>query len=518
MMASPGGMASLDIAGNSPSLSQTSLPFTNNIVPFSPEQSFADNAGSDITEEEISEFPLYCLPEAMKSMVDEVCRAMLTPVALNAACALGTISAALGAGLEVATGGGCFLRGNLFLAVIAKSGTGKGRSFDAITYPWFELEIEAKHEWNSKIRPALESSILLHQRELEVLKKTIGRTGYDRVKVENEITRLITIIQSKEDQRREPCLTVSEATKEALAERLSHGENEALASMSAEARGCLDVLAGRYNRKTDESIYLSGYSGDKINVDRINRPSITLRRPCLTVLWLLQPDKMDEWLQISALTKSGLFGRFLPLNSWAEPEFEPENRHCISDEVKLQWRRLVEEIKIKFHDAPTPFKMQPSEIVGGVFRDYYNDTVRRRRHGGDMADVNEYGARWAENAWRLALVLHAGQHGKDSAMQAMSLNTANNAITLMKWFAEQQLDILSAGREKIKSDRFNDLTAVLSTKPNSACTLRDLKRRHNFKDHEIEALVRDNPDRLILQNTAHPGGGRPSEMVQWVNP
>ncbi len=512
------GVATTEANGSSHSFWPSPMSWTNNIVPFDPTQSFADNADFDIGEEEKNEFPLHCLPEGMKSMVDEVCRAMLTPVALNAACALGAISAALGAGLEVATGGGGFLRGNLFIAAIAKSGTGKGRSFDVITNPWQQFEEDIIHEWNTSIRPALDSSITVLEQELKVLKNSICRKDYDRDKVESEITQLTNKLQSQEAKRFEPRLITADATKEALAERLSHGKNEAIASMSGEARGCVDVLAGRYNKKTDEDIYISGYSGDSIKVDRINRPAIRLRRPCLSVLWLFQPDKMYAWLSNDSLTLSGLLPRFLIFISRAEPQLEPEQRHCVDEAVKSQWRTLIQDLGTAFHQAGSAFKISPSEGVHQVFRDYSNELVHRRRSGGDLSDVNEYVSRWAENAWRLALVLHAGQHGKDSAMQAMSLETANNAITLMKWFAEQQLDILSAGREKIKTDRLANLSAVLSTKPNYACTLRDLNRRHSFDRDEVKALVVANPDKLRLQKTSPSGGGRPSETVQWINP
>ena len=449
-------------------------------------------------------------------MVEEVSRSMLTPLSLTAACGLGTISAALGAGLEVATGGGSYLRGNLFIAGIAKSGTGKGRSFEAITHPWFELETNAIHEFNSAIRPALDSSILRHQREVEVQKRAIGGRDCDCANIESEITRLYKIIQSKEDERREPCLTVSDVTKEALAQKLSHGKNEAIASMSAEARGNVDVLAGRYNKKTDESIYLSGYSGDRNIVDRVNRPSITLRRPCLTVLWLLQPDKMNEWLGKKPLADGGLLPRFLVLNTRAEPEFEPEQRHCISDEVKLQWSCLIEELKIKFHDAATPLRIQPDNDVHEVFRGYKNEATKRRRPGGDMTDVFEYASRWAENAWKLALVLHACLHGKLSFERPMSVDTANNAITLMNWFVQEQLALLSFSREKNKSERLDSLLTVLSGKPNNECTLRDMSRRHGFERNTIETLVRENPDKLSIQKIARTGGGRPSDTVRWI--
>ena len=88
-------------------------------------------------------------------------------------------------------------------------------------------------------------------------------------------------------------------TSEKLAVLLG-ANHEILFSASPEARQIVDIVCGRYNstKSTDEAIYLSGFSGDFLRVDRLGRDPLTLHKPCLSVLWLVQPDAMARLLKL----------------------------------------------------------------------------------------------------------------------------------------------------------------------------------------------------------------------------
>ena len=77
--------------------------------------------------------------------------------------------------------------------------------------------------------------------------------------------------------------------------------------------------------------------------------------------------------------------------------------------------------------------------------DYFNEIVDRRK-AGELADVSQYASRWCEQAARLAITLHTGLHGATAQQYPLDLETAENAVKLAKWFADQQLDLLTKGR------------------------------------------------------------------------
>jgi hypothetical protein len=57
----------------------------------------------------------------------------------------------------------------------------------------------------------------------------------------------------------EPSLSIGDATKEAMAVAMANQIGEALASISSEGRGIIDVLCGRYtNGSSDEDFYTPG--------------------------------------------------------------------------------------------------------------------------------------------------------------------------------------------------------------------------------------------------------------------
>lgn len=477
----------------------------------------ADNADFDIEEDDIEKFPLGCLPLVPRRIVEEVSKAFLIPESLAAAVALGALSFSIGAGLSIKTDEISVLRGNLFIIVVAASGTGKGRAFTEIMKPFIEFETERVNEWRKEARPLLEAEMAVSKRQIEKLERTIGkRDGPISPDELDKLTSRRKRLSELEAQLHEPRLSVADITAEALAIALQQGKHETIASMSSEARGCADVLAGRYNRKTDESIYLAGFSGDGCKYDRIGRPSIHITRPCLGVLWMMQPDKFNELLAKSSLSDSGWLPRCLTFDSNALPQHLPQTRHVVDEKHRGEWARLVRDLLVNIHDIQNPSVLNPSPEVSDLLAQYTNTLVDARLPGGELFDVGPYVARWAELTWRMTLVLHAGLHGSGSLRQAVSVKTARESIQLMQWFSNQQLRLLSPGREEKKMERLNQLISLLSSEPEFTSTLRDLKRRHRFTKEEVSSLAAHYPTRLSISTVKPAGSGRPSVVVKLV--
>jgi Protein of unknown function (DUF3987) len=481
----------------------------------------ADKADFGIDEDEEIEFPADCLPAVIRNMAEEVSRSKLAPLTLSAACALGTVSAALGAGLQLETEGEQTVRGNLFIAAVAPSGTGKGAASGDITAPFREFEQLQIDNWQKVERPAQQARAEVLEQQIKALKKQAAKIKEADAALEDLTNRLKTL---KEEQGRvekkleQPCMIVGDATQEALTSKLWQGKNEALASISSEARNCVDVLCGRYSTKTDESIYISAWSGDPVTRNRMGSPPVILRRPCLALLWLFQPDKLEMLLESKAMTTGGFLPRFLVFDTKASPQEEPAQRSAVPPAVAKAWRDRITEITTTWHQADSPAILHPSVEVKEIMRNYKNDIVRRRKPGGELDDVGEYAARWCENAWRLIPVLHAAEHGARAMEQPVSERAAENAILLMKWFARQQLQILSSVRAKKKRDRLDQLIALLTVEAEHSLSLRLLKRDHNFTQEEVEFLASKYPDKLVIEDKAAPSGrGRPSRVVRTID-
>jgi hypothetical protein len=125
--------------------------------------------------------------------------------------------------------------------------------------------------------------------------------------------------------------------------------------------------------------------------------------------------------------------------------------------------------------------------------------------------VTAYAARWNEQAWRIAVCLHAGTYGGQAHLQSLSLETAKAAIEIADWFAAEQQRILRAGLVQHKIKRFKKLREILIYQYNGVATLRDLRKNNGFESDEVRELAAMFSHVLVIEKRTT--GGRPSEVV-----
>lgn len=432
-------------------------------------------------------FPIDALGLLPSAFASEVSRVAMVPGSLSAASVLGILSAAIGASFRIETYKGT-LGANLFILVIADSGTGKDSALNLVGKRIDEIDEVRTRVWEEETKPDLFADL----REVKAKLKAFDseRTGGEK----NEAGQRREDLRALERKRIEieakleavPTLTVGDITKEALALALASQPNEALASRSAEARGILKVIAGRYSKASDEDIYTGGFSGTPSKTTRLSRPTIILKRPCLSILWMVQNDSFREFLGNEAMTESGLFPRCLAFDSKAEPAEVPEEVEPVAYSVEREWSKLIDElIAVREGDPRT---VKPDKRASEMLRAYDNEKRKRRRSGGDLKDVSPYAARWPENAWKVALVLHVAEHSENAARVLLSEATAANAIRIVEWFAEETLLLLEGNREARRRNRRDGLRALLSGAEGRTMTLRDLAKSHGFPTEEIEEI------------------------------
>jgi hypothetical protein len=96
--------------------------------------------------------------------------------------------------------------------------------------------------------------------------------------------------------------------------------------------------------------------------------------------------------------------------------------------------------------------------------DAYFNSIREWRLT-ESASSGEYAARWNEQAWRLCVVLHAGEHGADAHQHELSNETAQKAIAITDWFVKRQLGILGAGRDAAQQALRQRILTLAAQKP-----------------------------------------------------
>jgi hypothetical protein len=142
---------------------------------------------------------------------------------------------------------------------VAQSGTGKSEALRLIGAPLFAAEAARADRWVNVEEPELRAKI-----ETIRCKETALRA---QAKSEDVTSAFEAVVIERSEYERKlaavPCIFKAEATREALAELLANQPGEACALISADARGAVGVLMGRYTdgKQSDEDIYLCSYSG-----------------------------------------------------------------------------------------------------------------------------------------------------------------------------------------------------------------------------------------------------------------
>jgi hypothetical protein len=469
---------------------------------------------TEVEDSPATPFPMHCLPGIAGEMAKEIARVSTSQNETLAATAiLGILSASLGAGIRASTGGERYVRPNIYLLVIADSGTGKGESSKLACAPFYACEFEAIKEFDLRVRPGLIAKLQVAEARAKKICGDAAKMAKvaDREAATEEYARAeeeLAQIQQKLDAA--PKWVVADVTKEKLAIILRAQPGEAAASISSEARGILSIVKGKYSKEGgDEDLYCSAYSGDPLSVDRVKGRKITLNDPCLSILWMVQPDAARDAFKLDSMTVSGLFPRFLIVNPKAEPQERFTPPDPIPASIKDEWGSLIRSLAFWYRGGgDEPKTVTVAADAGEVMHEYERENVRRRRRKGDLCDIASYVARWTENAWKIALVLHCAKYATQAHTEELELTTAINAVEVMRWFSERQLEVLHEGRREKLQKRLLALLAVLA-EAKGEISIRDLRRTHGFEDGELQQLVSMFPNCFKIEKR-QPEKGRPS--------
>ena len=397
--------------------------------------------GPSIVARHADDFPMEVLPHTVRQMVEELAHLAMVPPALPACQALGVLSAALGTGVAIPSDCEPTTFGNIYVVVGAEGSSGKSLDFKPLMKPLYEYE--------EGLRAQEQSVHYQRKAELLRLKAALKRVGAGKeASLTNEA--IAELIKRKEGiesaLKRRPKIVCEDVTREKLQVLLAQND-EHMFSASVDAREVIEaVLHGR-----GENPYIKAWSGDPVDVDRISRAEVPLKAPRMALLWCPQPDLVLGMFAKRILTLNGFLPRCLPFMVKCTPTPVGQGTRRIDPRTQAGWCDLVRGLCESYHAKKgVPYILQPSPLVLHLLVDYRNEIIERR--GGELADVGPYAARWAEQAWRLVVVLHAAEHGPKAHQKRVPLRTAKAAIRLMECFSGQQLALLRQTRAHEKTE------------------------------------------------------------------
>lgn len=452
-------------------------------------------------------FPVDALPDSIRSMTNAIVEINGVPPVLAAGAVFGAVSASVGKGLAVKSVDGLLTHANLYVLLVAESGVGKSRVGAQAFQPIYIHEKGLLKRYEEEELPCLIAELASVENELKGLQTRESKAkGAEKKGVSDSIFRAEQMKAEIKRKMVEPTLCVEDVTAEKLAV-IMRDCGGALASLSADARAIVSVVCGRYrsNGETDESLYLKGYSLERFKQHRISRASVVIEKPCLVAVWMIQPDKLREMFDSASLRDGGFLPRFLLCDTLATPKRVSCDEVAFPMDVKLKYTALLSELLTTYHiRTDEPRIICPTADARQKIVDYHNQIVDRMET--DLSGISSFACRWSENAWRVALVLHAASHGAAAHETVMAVESAMGAVEIVSWFSNEQVRLLEEIRQKHKEQKIKRILDFLAKK--HRLTARDLRwmkiaRTNAEAESLLGEMVKDGI--LVAQNSTGPG-------------
>lgn len=251
---------------------------------------------------------------------------------------------------------------------------------------------------------------------------------------------------------RAPRLVTSSPTSGAL-EQLLAENGERMAILSAEG-GAFGIVAGRFagNSKAppDMDVYLSAWSGDAGDADRVSREGTRLKAPALTIGMFVQPQVLREVSSIYGADEKGLTSRFLI----AKVQPCADRQHYLGppmDEGRRDaWARTVDALLGSLPEQEQVIVLR-TEILEPAKR-FFDEVTPQMAPGGPLSGtvLRAFASKLRGQVERLAGLLHVAEHGPLAADMPCSEATIGAAATLTRYFlAHGKVALGEAGADPV---------------------------------------------------------------------
>ena len=287
---------------------------------------------------EVPSFPIDTLPTGLAEYVAQEAEAKQVPIDLPGCLALGATAAAVAGKAKVVLNDDWMEPLNNNLVSVLPSGERKSPVFREIFKPMEEQERELVATKVPELLAAQTERDILEKRWQNAKNEAAKRGGQaNSVAAEAEARDLAEQL-AKFVVPPAPRLLADDATPEAVAGLLAD-QNGRLAIVSTEG-GIFDIIAGRYSESVPNlDVYLKGYSGDTIRVDRRSRPAEYIADPCLSVVLTVQPDVIRDLAGKRGFRGRGFLARWLYSLPNSNVGFRNPNAPTVRPEVRAKWKQ-----------------------------------------------------------------------------------------------------------------------------------------------------------------------------------
>ena len=268
-------------------------------------------------------------------------------------------------------------------------------------------------------------------------------------------------------------------------------ENEGRISILSAEGGIFDIMDGRYNsNKPDIDIFLKGFSGDTIKIDRISRESEEIISPNLTLLIAMQPCILNNIINNSLFKNKGLIARFL----FCFPKSKIGNRNFYSEPISEKSKQEYEELIYSLLDLPNNKKIlyfsETAQSLLSTFHSNLEENLNFKYYG-----IRDFVGKVEGIIARIATLLQLAINKESLYIEE---DTLELAIEIGEYFIKTLENIMY--ENQLNSDILNQnkILEFIIQKHIVVFTIRDIQRNcirgYNSKDIKkyLDTLVKKN--------------------------
>jgi len=396
-----------EIAWNDPELRSLLGSYNNNTKHIEDNESESWEEIIPFDEYNLPSFPMEVFPSWLQEYIFAVQENTQTPLDMSCMMAFSTLSVALAKKFSIQPSSGWIEPLNTYIITFMAPSNRKSSVFKLFTNPLIEHETEE----NSRKKIEIEQSRAerdVMERMIEELKKELVKSKQKGTEEENNAINEELNTKIEELEKKQFIHPLRYFTDDVTPEQLITlmlKNNEKMAMLSAEG-GFFDLIKGRYTSNTNIDVYLKGYSGDHITVDRRGRTE-KVSNPHLTVGLFAQLDVINNLPEY--FYNRGLMARFLYCIPKSFIGYRKIETAAIPQKVSELYNQNIKRLLL-FKQRGTIFTLE--EAAQKHFNNYRNQIEVSMREGNDLSygHFQSWAGKLVGQVARLFGLLHVANH------------------------------------------------------------------------------------------------------------
>lgn len=462
--------------------------------------------------------PCDILPGVWGEMAQAVADSTQTPTVMSVMAVLGVLGALIQGQYEIDAGTHREILA-FWGVTVSASGTRKSAVMGHFQEPLLRWEKLTSDRMRREIirNEAIRSTT---SKRVESLKQQSAKASKDELKaLRDEIEREEAEMP---DEIKTPFLFTEDSTPETMQRLLA--ENHGRMAVLSDEPGLFRILGGLYSKGgASLDVFLKGHVGSALKVARAAH-SIFVKRPCLTLSLMIQPDMVAELAGSNQFRSSGLMARFFyatPVTNVGRRNVR--KRYRVPDALIDQYDAAVMALLVDYPPPPgeslKPKILTFDELAEDTWLDFSQEIEDQLTEGGELDSIRDWLSKLAGATARVAGLIEIATVGLSA--QVVGLESMHQAIKLARlMIPHTQAAFGLLGADTAESDAIH-LLKWIRGQGKAEFTQREahraLESRFKNVDKLKKAIEKLTQMDCVRQNPRSSTNGRPSIVIS-VNP